>query len=125
MVRLFAAILILTLEVACSKDSDSGDKTVPGINLIAPANSATFNAGDNIRILGTITDDSKVAELHIHVYNNTTAALLIDIHRYPNAGTYQLDESIVASAGINYKIQIVAIDKSGKQAIETVFVSGH
>jgi hypothetical protein len=109
--------------ISCSKNKDSDDKTAPTITLTSPANSSTYMAGDAILIRGSIADDTKVAELHVHVYNNNTAQLLIDIHRYPNASTYTLDESIVAIADTDYKIQVVAVDKTGKQGIETVFVS--
>ena len=125
MIKPFTIVCCIIMAIACSKDSDSDDKTAPSITLTSPANSATFNAGDNIQIQGTVADDTKVAELHIHVSNNTTGVLLVDIHRYPNAGNYQINESVVASAGIDYKIQVIAADKTGKQGIETVFVSGN
>lgn len=122
--KLLTILLLLIIGISCSKDKDSNDVTAPTIQLTSPTNNATYMAGDIVLIQGSISDDTKVAEMHIHVYNNTTAQLLIDIHRYPNDSHFEINEFIVASSDTDYKIQVIAVDKSGKQAIETVFVSG-
>ena len=109
--------------VSCSKNSgSSSDKETPVIQLVSPTNNQVFNPGDNISITGTITDNDHIAELHVHISNNSTGQLLVDIHRYPGAATYALNESFTAQAGIPYKIQIIAVDKSANQKNETVTV---
>jgi hypothetical protein len=109
---------------ACSKNSDDDkDKLVPTVDIWYPDNNHVFAGSQTIGITGTILDDTKVAEMHVHIYNNTTAALLIDIHRYPDVNYYLIDESFQAQPGIQYKIQIIGVDKTGKQGTQSVLVS--
>jgi hypothetical protein len=114
------------LWVACSKKSDSGsDKELPVINLVSPLNNAIYTGGQTVNINAPISDNVRLAEIHVHISNNSSGQLLIDIHRYPDAATYNLNESFTAQAGINYKIQVLAIDKSANQKTETVFVTAN
>lgn len=118
---LFFSCLIF---LSCSKDKADDDTTPPTIQLSTPANNQTFPAGQPINITGTITDNDRIAEVHIHISNNATSQMLIDIHRYPLVSSYTLNESFQAQAGIPYKIQIIATDRSARQDIETVMVAG-
>lgn len=111
--------------LSCSKRSGSAeDKQSPVIQFTVPANNQVFTAGQPVVITGTITDNDKIAEIHVHISNNNTAQLLVDIHRFPAAASYALNENFTPTAGITYKIQLIAVDKSGNQAIESVMVSG-
>ena len=119
-------ILILVLIfvfVACSKDSSEKDNELPVVTISSPNNNQVFNAGATVTISGTVTDNKKVAELHVHISNNTSGALLIDIHRYPATATYNLNESFQTQSGINYKIQVIAKDNSANENRATVEVS--
>ena len=61
----------------------------------------------------------------MHISNNSTGTLLIDIHRYPAAASDQLNESFQTQAGINYKIQVVAKDNSANENRSTVEITSH
>lgn len=115
--------LLLAL-AACSKNErESDDKTAPVVELTSPGNNQQFTAGQTIAISGTITDDVKISELHVHISNKETGALLIDIHRYPGVATYPLSESFQAQAGIGYRIQVIAKDNSANEGRTTVEIS--
>jgi len=47
----------------------------------------------------------------------------MDVHIYPNGSTTPFDQSITAVAGINYKIQVIAKDRSMNEARTAVEVS--
>ena len=93
------------------------------ITLTSPSNGEVYSAGDIILIRGNITDDKFIAEGHIHVTNLNTNALLMDIHLAPGGKTAGFDQFIVASAGFNYKIQVIAKDRAVNETISTVLVS--
>jgi hypothetical protein len=118
-------ILLMGL-AACSKDSkQSDDKELPVIQLSSPSNNQIFSGGQTANITATITDNNKLALVHVHIYNNGTGQLVIDIHRSPAASTYSLNETLQVQAGIEYKIQVVAIDNSANQQVQTVFISAN
>lgn len=111
---------------ACSNKNDSvDDKELPIIQLLSPTANQIFTAGQVVTINGNITDNNKLAEIHVHIYNNTSGQLLTDIHRFPNGGTYTLNETFTTQAGIQYKIQVLATDKSANQQNQTVFISSN
>lgn len=117
------SIFLLVLS-GCSKNSSTEKDTIlPVINIATPSPGQTFIAGQFVQITGTVTDNNYVAETHIHVYNNNTGALLMDVHLYPAAASANFDQSITAAAGTNYKIQVIAKDKAANEAISTVQVS--
>ena len=118
----FLAILVLL--IACSK-KENGDKdvTLPVITIVSPQNNQLFNAGDAIETTATASDNDKVTELHIHVINKSTGALLRDIHSYPGKPTGTVEDSFPAQAGIIYTIQIIAKDPAQNTATAKVEVS--
>lgn len=107
----------------CSKNSSVEDTILPVITITSPVNGQVFTAGQTIPISGTITDDQYIAEIHIHVTNINTGALLMDVHLYPGANTTIFNQSLTAAAGINYKIQVIAKDREVNEARSTVDVS--
>ena len=119
-------ILLITAIVlaSCSKNKESErDKVFPVITINTPVNGQSFTAGQSIPISGTITDNEYIAEVHIHVSNNNTGALLMDVHIYPGANSTTFNESITASIGINYKIQVIAKDRAVNESRSVVEVS--
>ena len=74
--------------LACSKDNAEKDSELPVVNLISPNNNQVFNARATVVISGSVTDNQKVAGLHIHISTNASGELLIDIHRYPETSSY-------------------------------------
>jgi hypothetical protein len=111
---------------ACKKDAATAkDTELPVITITAPVAGQVFTAGQPIIINGSITDNNYIAEVHIHVSNTGTGALLMDVHVYPAAATASFNQSIMAVAGVNYKIQVIAKDKAVNEARSTVEVSGN
>jgi hypothetical protein len=123
----FSSILLFTLLflISCSKNEDTTDNELPVIQLTTPVNNQVFTGGQTVSVTGSISDNSKIAELHVHISNNATAQLLIDIHRYPASASYSLNESFQAQAGITYKIQVIAVDKSANQETQSVLISAN
>ena len=118
-------LLITTIVFAsCSKNKESErDKIFPVITINTPVNGQSFTAGLSIPISGTITDNEYIAEVHIHVSNNNTGALLMDVHIYPGTNSTNFNELITASTGINYKIQVIAKDRAVNESGSVVEVS--
>ena len=108
-------LLVVILPGGCSKDNTEPDRELPVVAITSPANNEVFSAGETVTINGDLSDNQKLTEVHVHISNNTTGALLIDIHRSPGAATYQLNESVQTQAGINYKIQVIAKDNSANE----------
>ena len=118
--------ILLMVLVACSKDSkQSNDKELPVIQLTSPSNNQVFSGGQTSNITATITDNNKLALVHVHIYNNGTGQLVMDIHRSPTGSSYSLNETLQVVAGTEYKIQVVAIDNSANQQIQTVLISAN
>lgn len=119
-------LLLLLFLAACSRDpATENDTQPPAITLASPADGQTFTAGQSIPITGSITDDNYIAEVHIHVSNNTTGALLMDVHLYPAGKTGSFSQSLTATSGTSYKIQVIARDRNLNEARSTVLVSGN
>lgn len=115
-----AAILF----IGCSKNSAAEKDTVfPVITLASPANGQNFIPGQTIQISGNISDDKFIAEVHIHVTNTNTGTLLMDVHIYPNGSSTTFNQPLTATAGVNYKIQIIAKDRAVNEARTSVDVT--
>jgi len=118
--------ILLMVLVSCSKDSkQSNDKELPVIQLTSPSNNQVYSGGQTANITATITDNNKLALVHVHIYNNGTGQLVMDIHRSPTGSSYSLNETLQVVAGTEYKIQVVAIDNSANQQIQTVLISAN
>jgi Bacterial Ig domain len=124
MKTLILLVSILTTGLSCSKNAGSAkDTELPIVTLSSPTTGQTFTAGQSISISGNITDNDYIAEVHIHVSNTNTGALLMDVHLYPGASTTTFNQSIAAVAGINYKILVTAKDKAVNEGRSSVEVS--
>lgn len=117
-------IVIVLVLAACSKDPQTaGDTQLPVITISTPTAGQVFTTGQSITISGSITDDNYIAEVHIHVSNTNTGALLMDVHLYPADKSMTFNQTITATTGTNYKIQVLAKDKAVNQATSAVEVS--
>jgi hypothetical protein len=118
------SILAASIISGCSKNTTAEKDTVlPVIILVTPVSGQNFTAGQTIQISGNITDNKYVAEVHIHVTNTNTGALLMDVHLYPGSNSTTFNQSITATAGVNYKIQIIAKDRAVNEASVSVDVT--
>ncbi|MCG2614701.1 Ig-like domain-containing protein [Terrimonas sp. NA20] len=123
MKKLIVLILVIAT-MSCSKSSSTGNDDQPPVVIItAPTANQRFNAGQTVDITGTLTDNETLAELHVHISNRETGALLIDIHRYPSASSYEMKESFQAQAGILYRVQVIAKDNSANEGRASVEIS--
>lgn len=116
--KLFLLGWIIIVMMGCSKNSGAPkDTQLPVIMLNTPANNQTYTAGQTINISGSITDNSSIAEVHIHVTNVATGVKYLDVHLYPgNSTTNFSNQDLTAISGINYKIEVIAVDRSVNEA---------
>jgi hypothetical protein len=122
--RIYISFYLCVAILSCSDKKDKvNDKELPVIQLLTPSNNQSFTGGQVVNVTANISDNDKLYEIHVHVYNNGTGQLLLDIHRLPDASIYSLNENISTQAAIQYKIQVVAVDKSANQQVQTVFIS--
>jgi hypothetical protein len=122
---IYALAILLFVSVSCSRDDDAEDEVSPVIQVVTPTNNQTFTGGQTVNITGNVSDNGTIVEVHVHIFNTTSGQQLIDINRFPNAANYTINENFQVVAGIQYKIQIIATDKSANQDIEDVFVSAN
>ena len=126
MKKIIPYYILLVILVSCAKFSkQDDDKELPMIQLTSPSNNQVYTGGETANITATITDNNKLSLVHVHIYNNATGQLVVDIHRSPTASTYSLNETLQVQSGIEYKIQVVAIDNSANQQVQTVFISAN
>jgi hypothetical protein len=123
LITIFLAALVLSY--SCKKSSQESENDSPVISLTSPIDNQVFVSGSSVNIAGNIHDAHKITEVHFHISNNTTGVLLIDIHRYPDASNYLIDESFQAHSGIQYKIQVIAKDNFVNEARATLLVSSN
>jgi Bacterial Ig domain len=123
--KYFFEIILIIFLTACSKKPDTGDKIAPVITITSPSNNQHFTAGQTINTTASATDNDKVTELHIHVTDKTTGALLRDIHSYPGQSSGTVEDSFVADPGIFYTIVIIAKDPAQNLATAMVEVSSN
>jgi hypothetical protein len=115
-ITFIAAVLL----AGCSKsNNEDKDRDAPVILRVTPPDNAVFTGSQNLSIDGTIVDDNVISEVHFHVYNATTNALLVDIHRNPGSNGYTMHETISVTAGTQYRIQIRAKDQFGNEGVDT------
>ena len=113
----YLAYFILLFVAACNDKSDQvDDKELPVIQLTSPTNNQVFTVGQTVNISANITDNGKLSIVHVHISNNGTGQLLVDIHRSPDGSTYSLNETLQVQAGIQYKIQVIAINSANQQS---------
>jgi hypothetical protein len=122
--RIYLALLIFISLISCSKNNGSAkDTQAPVITISSPTNNQVFTSGATVAITGNMNDNVRISEVHVHVTNNNTGVLLMDIHRNPAAASYSLNESFIAQTGIQYKIQVIAKDNSANEGLSSVTIS--
>ncbi len=115
---------ILLFFSGCKKDSATeNDKEVPVITLLSPQDGHTYTSGQDIKIAGTITDNSFIAEVHIVLTNNTTGGDILHAHMYAQGDSTSFEHDIPATAGVDYKVVITAVDRNANQAYARVLFS--
>ena len=117
------SLFLLTLFSACGKPAAEKDKILPLVSITSPVNGQTFTPGQLIPISATILDETYIAEVHVHVSNTNTGELLMDVHEYPAGKTGNINQSLTAIAGVNYKIQVIAKDRAVNESRASIEVA--
>lgn len=123
MKTVLSALVIAFLLSACGKPAAEKDKVFPVVSISSPAAGQVFTPGQLIPINATITDETYIAEVHVHVSNTNNGELLMDVHEYPAGKTGNISQTITAVAGVNYKIQVIAKDRAVNESRQTVEVA--
>lgn len=121
--RLVFTSIILTLLSACGKSAAEKDKVFPVVSISSPTAGQVFTPGQLIPINAAITDETYIAEVHVHVSNTNTGELLMDVHEYPAGKTGSISQTITAASGVNYKIQVIAKDRAVNESRQSVEVA--
>lgn len=114
-------ILLSVLFLNCSKNSTiAKDTELPVITLDYPHESQVFDDGDTVTISGSITDDKYIAEVHILVTDLNSGATYVHAHLYPATTFANFNQDFVAASGIDYKVELIVLDRSMNQAVASV-----
>jgi hypothetical protein len=117
---------LLAIITSCSKSgTTASDNVLPVVSITSPAANQVFNGGQTINITAHLTDNARIVEVHVHISDMNTGALLIDIHRNPGNGDYALNENFVVQSGVQYKILILAKDNSANEGHAEVDISSN
>lgn len=123
---LSVTLLFTLLMCACSKDEGANkDRILPKLEITSPTNNQVVTAGSTVNVTGNLSDNGRLVEVHVHISNKNTGDLLIDIHRYPSASSFALNESFQVEAGIEYRIQVIAKDDATNENRATVEISSN
>lgn len=111
------------LQFGCGKSAAEKDRTYPVVSISSPTAGQVFTPGQLIPINASITDETYIAEVHVHVSNTNTGELLMDVHEYPAGKTGTVSQTITAASGVNYKIQVIAKDRAVNESRQSVEVA--
>ncbi len=127
MKRLHQILPLLIVSVAlaaCSKNGAADkDRELPAITITSPVNNGVFSNGQTVMVTANLSDNKIISEVHVHISNNITNQLLIDIHRSPASSNYAVSESFVTQSGIEYKVQVIAKDNSANENRASVVIT--
>lgn len=121
--KVLSAFVIAFLLSNCGKPAAEKDKVFPVVSISSPVAGQIFTPGQLIPINAEITDETYIAEVHVHVSNTNNGELLMDVHEYPAGKTGTIRQTITAVAGVNYKIQVIAKDRAVNESRQTVEVA--
>lgn len=121
---LFLYAILLFLCLGCTKSNPADrDTEVPVITITSPLDNQSFVDGQTVTIAGSVTDNKVIAEIHILVSDLTTGQIYVHVHLYPNAGFSNYTQNFTVASGINYKVEIIALDRTLNQAVKSVQVT--
>jgi Bacterial Ig domain len=108
----------------CSKNSQSNkDTELPVITLDTPLNNQNFADGQTVTISGAITDNQYIAEVHIVVSDLATGDLRVHAHLYPASTAASFSQDFTVNTGVDYKVEIIVLDRSRNQAVSSVQIT--
>jgi hypothetical protein len=118
MKRNFSALLLLLLLFAgCKKEhGEAPDTTPPVVKIISPANNQVFALGQTIAISASVSDQSKLEEIHLEITNANTGVFFTHEHYVTDSSSYQLTSSFTPPAPAVYKIRVEGDDSKGNSS---------
>lgn len=116
-------LLTTAMMSSCEKDSDNPQGRGPVITVTSPSANQTFQAGQSISVVASITHTATLHEVKLRVRNNANGNEILEFKTEPRSMTYDLSKSFTAQAGIVYKIRIEANDFSGVETEKEFTVS--
>ena len=120
---LFLSLLFL---FSCKKDNEeTGDSQMPVILLTAPSNSQVFSAGETVRITSQISDNQKIRQIHLEIFNTTTGAYLTHEHYTPDEARFFINKTFTAQASSSYRIKVEAEDMKNNKAKAEINISSN
>ncbi len=123
MKQLFLYVAVLAT-LGCNKTNPrNNDRESPVVVITAPLNNAVVTPNLPLNIMGTVSDNQYIAEVHIHITNMNTGQLMLDVHLYPAAAQASFSQPFTPQAGQRYRIQVIARDRSVNEGIQTLEIS--
>ena len=114
----------LLLFASCSKHDEGWKSNSPQILVGSPVNTQIYSGSQPAIISANIFDEHGLVTVQVLIYNNATGQLLNDINRIPdNDKNYVLYEQFQVQVGMQYRIEIIAINKIKRKETETVTIS--
>jgi hypothetical protein len=120
----FYPLILSVLLFACSKrTSEDKDYDQPVITLNSPVNSQAFTPGQTINVTGSVSDNKYIKVIHVVITNFNTGTEYLHVHIEPSSKSASFNQSLVALAGINYLVEVIAEDPSANIASKKAEVS--
>ncbi len=108
---------------SCSKKSEEKDYETPVITHASPADNHVYPTGQTINILGTVTDNQNISQVHIEITDLNSGTEYLHVHIHPATKTYAYDQTFAVQPGTSYKIKIIAEDPSANISSKQVEIS--
>lgn len=123
MSRVFTLIMLVLLGFvsACRKDFKK-EYNAPLINIISPANGATYTCGDTVPVKVNFGDDTKVQAIAGNINRFLPASSIFDCAKTMNTKTATLDTFMVIPGVLygNYQFEVYAQDPYENFTLKTV-----
>ena len=114
------------LLAACQKNhSAEPDQQKPEIVVNTPSANQVFSTGQNFDIKATISDNSKIEEVHLEIINTSTNTTFTHEHYVPGGPDYNLVRTLALPNAGNYTIRIEAEDTNRNEAEVEIKISIH
>lgn len=110
----------------CTKESGSDpDEIPPVVSITSPSANQVFEGSSKVSIEATISDNTKLGEIHLEILNKATNTLYTHEHFLPTESTYHLSSSFDIPSQTSFEITIEAQDGGGNHTEATVTVSAN
>ncbi|HET7898551.1 MAG TPA: DUF4625 domain-containing protein [Flavisolibacter sp.] len=117
MYKVFSFLLVYFFLAACQKNHSAGpDQQKPSIVVSTPTANQNFASGQNFDINATITDNTKIEEVHLEIVNTSTNTTFTHEHFVPGGPTYHLVRTLALPNAGSYTIRIEAEDTERNEA---------